>query len=82
MKVNYQSAADAIQTVQSNNRVFIHGSAATPLHLLKALFKRKAELKNVELVSISTLGDKVFNKTDFGESFFFNALFVSRYCKW
>jgi acyl-CoA hydrolase len=78
MKVNYQSAADAIQTVQSNNRVFIHGSAATPLHLLKALFKRKAELKNVELVSISTLGDKVFNKTDFGESFFFNALFVSQ----
>lgn len=78
MKGNYQTAADAIKTIQSNSRVFIHGSAATPLHLLQELFKRKSELKNVELVSISTLGDKVFNMDDFGESFFFNALFVSQ----
>ncbi len=48
--------------------VFVHGSAATPIQLLKALFKRNHELKNVELTSISTLGDGVFNLPDFGNS--------------
>ncbi len=78
MKVDYQPAFEAIQNIQSDSRVFIHGSAATPVHLLKELFKRKSALKNVELISISTLGDEVFDKVDFGESFFFNSLFVSQ----
>ncbi len=74
----YQSAFEALQSIQSNSRIFIHGSAATPIHLLKELFKRKTELQNVELISISTLGDHVFNTSDFGDSFFFNSLFVSQ----
>lgn len=78
MQVNYQSADKALQSVNSNSRVFVHGSAATPIHLLKELFKRTSELKNVELISISTLGNDVFDETYFGESFFFNSLFVSQ----
>ncbi len=74
----YQSASEALRAIQSNTRIFIHGSAATPIHLLKELFKRKSELQNVELISISTLGEDVFNKADFGDSFFFNSLFVSQ----
>ena len=74
----YQTAAEALQSIQSNSRVFIHGSAATPIHLLKELFKRKSQLHQVELISISTLGDNVFRQEDFGESFFFNSLFVSQ----
>ncbi|HZV68942.1 MAG TPA: acetyl-CoA hydrolase/transferase C-terminal domain-containing protein [Saprospiraceae bacterium] len=77
MSVVYQSADEAVSKINSNSRIYIHGSASTPILLLKSLFKRKAELRNVELVSISTLGDGVFNKDDFGESFFFNSLFVS-----
>ncbi len=77
MKVNYQLAEEAVKEVKSGNRVFVHGSAATPLHLLKALFKRKYELSNVELVCISTLGDAGFDQKDFGKSFFINSLFVS-----
>ena len=34
-------------------------------------------MKQVELVSISTFGDKLFDYPDLGESFFFNCLFVS-----
>ena len=77
MKTNYSTAEEAVKEIKSDSRVFVHGSAATPLHLLRALFKRNKELKNVELVSISTLGDGVFEDADFGTSFYMNSLFVS-----
>lgn len=78
MNIEYCTAADAVKIIKSGDRVFIHGSAATPAHLLHALFERSSELKNVELVSITTLGDKIFNAADFGKSFFMNSLFVSQ----
>ncbi len=78
MKINYQSAEEAVKIISSGNRVFVHGSAATPLFLLKALLKRKSELKNVELVSISTLGEAIFDEPGFEQSFFINSLFVSQ----
>jgi acyl-CoA hydrolase len=71
------SAEDAVKIVQSGNRVFIHGSAATPMHILEALQKRYAELNKVELVSITTLGNVNFNNPLFKDSFFINSLFVS-----
>lgn len=73
----YTSAADAVKYIQSAQRVFLHGSAATPVLLIKALQQRHAELKNVELVSISTLGDVDFNNPEWRGSFFFNSLFTS-----
>jgi acyl-CoA hydrolase len=71
------SAEDAVKIIQSGNRVFIHGSAATPMYILEALQKRHAELKNVELVSITTLGNINFNNPLYKDSFFINSLFVS-----
>jgi acyl-CoA hydrolase len=73
----YISAEDAVKHVQSGQRVFIHGSAATPVLLIKALQQRHAELKKVELISISTLGDVDFNNPEWRDSFFFNSLFTS-----
>src|SRR5689334_19566172 len=73
----YSTAAEAVQLIQSNQRVFLHGSAATPVHLIKALLDRHTELENVELVSITTLGDVDFSKPEYSNSFFFNSLFVS-----
>jgi hypothetical protein len=35
--ITYTDAAAALQPVQSGQRVFIHGSAATPVHLREAL---------------------------------------------
>ena len=77
--MNHQrvSAEEAVKNIRSGNRVFIHGSAATPLHILAALQKRHTELNKVELVSISTLGDIDFNNPLYRESFFINSLFVS-----
>jgi acyl-CoA hydrolase len=75
---NSITAAQAVEIIQSNHRVFVHGSAATPTVLLKALFARKESLTNVEMVSITTLGDVDFRPTELGGSFFVNSLFVSK----
>jgi acyl-CoA hydrolase len=73
----YITADEALKCVKPGNRVFIHGSAATPVHLVEALQKRHAELYNVELVSITTLGDVNFDRPEHRKSFYFNSLFVS-----
>ncbi|MBK9461449.1 MAG: acetyl-CoA hydrolase/transferase family protein [Sphingobacteriales bacterium] len=77
MTQNYRLASEEVEVVKSGDRVFVHGSAATPTHLLKALFARKDTLRNVELVSITTLGKDLFDEPDLGKSFFINSLFVS-----
>jgi acyl-CoA hydrolase len=73
----YISAEEAVKVVKSGNRVFIHGSAATPLHVLNSLLKRAGEIQNVELVSISTFGDIEWKEPGVRESFYLNSLFVS-----
>jgi acyl-CoA hydrolase len=75
--LKYITADEAVKTIQSGSRVFLHGSAATPVHIIQALQKRHDELKDVELVSITTLGDVDFNNPEIRKSFFFNSLFVS-----
>jgi acyl-CoA hydrolase len=77
MPSNYISAEEAVQAIKSGHRVFLHGSAATPVHLITALLKRHQELNKVELISITTLGDLNFTTPEFSKSFFFNSLFVS-----
>ena len=75
--IQYISAESALAVVKPGDRVFIHGSAATPVCLVKALQGRYSELHDVELVSITNLGDIHFNDPLYRNSFFFNSLFVS-----
>jgi len=75
--IEYSSAEKAVEVVKSGDRVFIHGSAATPVNLIKALQSRHHELDHVELVSITNIGDIDFNNPQHRKSFFFNSLFVS-----
>jgi len=77
MSHNYITAAAAVSKIQSGNAVFIHGSAATPIHLVKAMLARKDELRDVELISITTLGDIGFDEYDLKGHFYFRSLFVS-----
>jgi acyl-CoA hydrolase len=77
MIVKYISAEQALSVVQSGQRVFIHGSAATPVALVEALLARHDELRHVELVSITNIGVPSFNTPEFKKSFYFNSLFVS-----
>lgn len=75
--INYLSANEAVGIIKSGDRVFLHGSASTPVYLINTLLERYSELKNVEFVSITTLGNINFNKPEYTNSFFFNSLFVS-----
>ncbi len=75
--IEYTSPEQAVSLVKSYQRVFVHGSAATPTRLLHALASRHAELQNVEIVSITTLGEMPLVKKECKGSFFINSLFVS-----
>lgn len=75
--VNYVSPKEALSVIQSNQRVFIQGSAHTPTYLLEHLAKEAYRLKNVEIVSISVYGDLHVDKCEYKESFHLNSLFVS-----
>lgn len=75
--LNYTTAENAIELVKSGNRVFIHGSAATPLKLIDALFQRAGTINNIELVAISIYGEIGWNRPEVLDSFYLNSLFVS-----
>lgn len=74
----YTTAEEAVKFIKSKDKVFVHGSAATPEVLLKALEKRAQELSMVEIISLSTYGEMPLAKLDYRESFYFNTLFVSQ----
>ena len=75
--INYVSPKEALSVIQSNQRIFIHGSAQTPTFLLKHLAKESYRLQNVEVVSISVYGDFHIDKEEYKNSFHINSLFVS-----
>lgn len=77
MDINYITATEAVKLVGSGDRVFVHGSAATPLSLVNHLFGRAGEIENVEIVSISTFGDINWDQPEVKKSFRLNSLFVS-----
>jgi len=77
MNLKYTTPEEAVMLVESGNRVFIHGSAATPVILVNALLARAGTIKDVELTSISTYGNIEWNKPLVFESFYLNSLFVS-----
>lgn len=73
----YVSAEEALSLVQSNHRVFLHGSACTPNFLISELAKQAPRLRNVEVVSITVQGEVEIAKAAHKDSFFINSLFVS-----
>ena len=73
----YTTAADALSVVQSGQRVFIQGSACTPLYLLRELAKQKDRLQNVELISITLQGNIELANAGYEHAFHINSLFVS-----
>lgn len=70
-------AEEAVKIIKSGDRVFVQGSAATPMVLTKALGQRASELNQVEIVSLTTLGELNLLNDHFPNSFYFNSLFVS-----
>lgn len=76
-EITYQSAEEALSVIQSNQRVFVHGSAQTPLFLLRELAKQSPRLQNVELTFITVQGDITVDKPEYEGIFNINCMFVS-----
>ena len=74
--MKFTSAEEAVRCVRSGQRVFVHGGAATPQVLLRALAARGKELRDVELVSLHTEGEQPCAAPELAESFRINALFL------
>lgn len=76
-KFDYVSAETALSVIQSGDRVYVHGSAQTPLYLLSELAKQKERLRDVELVFITVQGDITVDKPEYAGHFNINCMFVS-----
>lgn len=74
---NYVSAEEALSIINSNDRVFFHGSACTPNYLITELAKQANRLRDVEIVSITVQGEIEVAKPQYKDSFYINSLFVS-----
>ncbi len=70
------SPQEAVACISSGQRLFVHGGAATPIALLDALYERRAELENVELIHLHLMGDIPYDRKDFKKSFRVANLFV------
>lgn len=77
ISIEYKTAEDALNIIQSRNRVFVQGSSQTPTCLLKALTKHAHRLRDVELVFVTVFGNIYVDKPEYTDSFKINALFVS-----
>lgn len=76
MTYPYISAQEAVKMIRSNDRVFVHGAAATPTVLLEALAERAAELRNVQTIHLHLEGPMPLANPGFEDSFHPNALFI------
>jgi 4-hydroxybutyrate CoA-transferase len=70
------TADEAVRLVRSHHRVFVHGGAATPQVLLRALAARAPELRGVELVHLHTEGAHPCVAPGMAASFRANSLFL------
>ncbi len=73
----YTTAEKALQLIESGQRVFVQGSAATPAYLLNELAKQKDRLTNTEIISITLQGELEIAKPGYEKSFHINSWFVS-----
>lgn len=72
----FVSAEEAIGSISSGDRVFIHGVAAAPRVLIEAMVARSGELRDVELVHLHTEGRAPYSLPEHEGSFHVNAFFV------
>jgi len=70
------SAEEAVKTIVSGDRVYIHSIAAAPLRLIEAMTNRADELHDVEIVHLHTEGPAPYTNPEYKNSFRVNVLFV------
>ncbi|MEZ5308837.1 MAG: acetyl-CoA hydrolase/transferase C-terminal domain-containing protein [Pyrinomonadaceae bacterium] len=76
-EIEYVTPHEAFRNIKSGDRVFVQGSAQTPVYLLQELAKEAPRLRDVELVFITVQGEIEIDKKEYENSFHINCLFVS-----
>lgn len=71
------SAQEAVKSIKSGDKVYVHGMAAAPQRLIHALTDRAPELRGVEIVQLHTEGPAPYVAPELKDSFHVSALFVS-----
>lgn len=71
------SLEEASSHIKSGQRVFIQGSAMTPIELINGMCARSNEFENVELVHLHTEGEALYTKKEHRCSFKLNSMFVA-----
>jgi acyl-CoA hydrolase len=70
------SVHEAVQSVQSGMRVYIHPGCAEPESLVEALIERAPAVKNVEVVHLLTVGRADYIAPQMEGHFRHNAMFI------
>jgi len=71
-----QSAAQAVSCIRSRESLWVQSSSSTPEDLLRALTARAAELEDVNIVHMKTLGYADYSLPQYERSFRTTALFI------
>ncbi|RME08175.1 MAG: acetyl-CoA hydrolase/transferase family protein [Anaerolineae bacterium] len=71
------SAEEAVQAVQSGNRIFLTGNCSVPKTLLQALVARAPELENVEICQALTVGSADYVSPEMEGHLRVNTMFIS-----
>lgn len=75
--VKLQSAEEAVRAVKPGHRVFLATGCAQPVQLVRALTMRAAELADVEINQLFTLGPAPYASKSLAASFRVNNFFVA-----
>lgn len=71
------SAKEALKCVKSGDVVVFHAAASEPTALVQALVDRAPDLRNVEIVHMTSLGEAKYTRPEMAGSFWHNGLFIS-----
>lgn len=75
--LQFVNPKDAMNCIQSGNRVVITGAAGEPQYLVKQMVENKHLYKNVEIIQFMAMGKAPFLQEDVYEHFRYNTPFVS-----
>lgn len=73
---NWYDIKDAVEMVESGNRVFVQGACATPTPLIEAIVARGESLRDVEFIHLHTYGPAPYTDERWQGHFSLRALFV------
>lgn len=75
-KAKLCTADEAVQSISSNDGVYIHSNAAAPQQLIASMTARKSELRGVKIYKLITLGPAPYAEPDCEGSFYVHSMFI------